>query len=239
MTAPTFIQEAETAWNTNTTPKTTASFNVLAGDILIAFGTISDHNSTMGTPTGGSLTWANPQTVSVAAFCVTYLWTAVVDTNKSMTVSFTRASGTDLFGGNVLTFRGSNGVGASNKTNVASGAPTLNLLTTQANSAIVVHSADWTGADGASRTWRTVNGITPTSGNGLEVSYFRDSSFYTIYGAYYNDVGAIGTYAVGESAPGAQKYSIVAVEVKGTAAAVVATQADRRVLNKMMRGLGR
>lgn len=37
MPAPSFIQEAETALNTATSPKTTASFNVLAGDVLVAF----------------------------------------------------------------------------------------------------------------------------------------------------------------------------------------------------------
>jgi len=218
MAAPSFIQEAETAWNSSTSPKTTASFNVVAGDILAAFGVVDDSGNPAnwaGTFSGGSLTWTNREIVSVSDYCHLQIATATVDADKSMTVSFTRTAGssTAWFGANVLTFRGSDGVGASAKTNVASGAPTLNLTTTQANSAIVVANGDWVAADGASRTWRT------NAGTLTEQTYFRDSARYTVYGGYHADAGAVGTYAVGLSAPSGQKYSIAAVEIKGTAAA--------------------
>lgn len=219
MAAPTFIQEAETAWNTNTTPKTTASFSVQTGDVLVAFAARADNGSPSITLThtgGAGMPFTPRQTINVSSYATIELWTSVVDSNKSMTVTFTNGAAALLFGGNVLTFRGSDGVGASSKTNVTNGAPTLNLTTTQANSAIVVINADWT-AKTAARTWRTVNGITPTSGNGLEVSYFADGSNYAAHGAYYSDAGAIGTYAVGQTAPTGQTYSIAAVEVKGAA----------------------
>jgi len=38
LTPPQFVQEAETStWDTPDSPKATASFNVLAGDVLLAF----------------------------------------------------------------------------------------------------------------------------------------------------------------------------------------------------------
>lgn len=215
MAAPTFIQEAETVWNTTTSPKTTASFAVLAGDILVV-GAIQSHSEGTSTFTcsGGSLTWTLRQEVDVFNYCWAGLWTAQVDSDKSMTVTVTRTAGptTDLYGFNTYCFRGSDGVGASAATNVSSGAPTLNLTTTQAASALVVINGDWNGADGASRTWRT------NAGTLTEQTYYRDGTFgVTFYGGYHADAGAIGTYAVGLSAPGSQKYSIAAVEIKGTA----------------------
>ena len=210
-----FIQEAETVWNTATTPKTTASFNVLAGDVLVAYAVIENDDSEPVTIAGGSLTWANPQTVNVVGYSWVSVWTATVDTDKAMTVTFTctlctPGSGNDFFGGNVLTFRGASAVGASSKTNVLSGAPTLNLTTTAATSAVVVVNADWNAVDGdgSNRTWRT------NAGTFSEQTYFRDSSKYAVYGGHHLDAGAATTYAVGLSAPTGQKYSIIAVEVK-------------------------
>jgi hypothetical protein len=81
---------------------------------------------------------------------------------------------------------------------------------------VVIFSGDWLAVDGSSRIWRTVNGVTPSTGNGLEKTYSTVSGGWTAYGAYYNNVGAVGTQTVGLSAPGAQKYNIVAVEVFST-----------------------
>lgn len=231
-TPPTFIGEFETAWNVSTTPKTTASITAVANDVLVAIAVNEGYGDYTGSnddwladlvPSGGSLTWTQRQEVIVNDYTYATIYTAVVDSDKSMTVTFTRTGtvGSNAlvlwWGGNVLQFRGSDGVGASNKTNVASGGPSLALTTTVDNSAVVSVSGDFAAVDGASRTWRTVNGITPTSGNSLEVSYFRDASHYAVYGAYWSDVGAAGSKTVGLSAPSTQKYSICAVEVKGAA----------------------
>jgi hypothetical protein len=226
MPAPTFIQEAETAWNSTTTPKTTASFAVQTGDVLVAIGVIADSNGVDDnlTVSGGSLTWTVPTNgrVKVNQYTGVVIYTATATSSTSITVSFaSAASPSAWFGGNVLTFRGSGGVGVSAKTNVLSGAPSLSITPGAANSAIVAVSGDWAAADGTTRTWRTVNGITPTSGNGLEVTYFRDAAQYTVYGAYWNDAGAAGAQTVGLSVPSGQKYSIVAVEILGTAAVAV------------------
>ena len=124
--------------------------------------------------------------------------------------------GTSWFGFNVLRFAGCEAIGASAKTNVASGAPSLGLTTIGDNSAVVAFVGDWNATDGASRTWRTINSITPSSGGGDEVTYFRDAIHYAAYAAYWSDVGPVGTVTTGLSAPAGQKYSIIAVEVRGS-----------------------
>lgn len=171
---------------------------------------------------GTAQSWTQQQVVNVASYTWITIWTAIASVGQSMTVTVTRNAdpgGTDLFGCNALTFRGSDGVGASAKTNVSSGAPSLALTTVAANSAIIAINGDWNAADGTTRTWRTINSITPTAGNGLEVTYFRNAAQWTIYGAYWNDAGAAGSKTTGISAPSTMKYSIVAVEVKGAAGA--------------------
>lgn len=212
---PTFVSEFETVFNTATSPK---SINVttLAGDRVVVYAIAEDGSNTLNTPTGNSLTYNLEQSIVVASFTSIYVWTAtdaVGGTNWPLQIA--RSAGSGWWGFNVLVFRNSDGIGASAKTNIASGAPSLNLLTTQDASAIVEANGDWSAQDGVSRVWRTINSITPTSGNGLEQTYFRDAAHYAAYGAYWNNVGAIGTKTAGLSAPAAQKYSTVVLEVKG------------------------
>lgn len=211
MPAPTFVQEIETVWN-NTNDKTTASFTVQVDDVLVV-GSIGEGHAVTNaiSNSGTAFTWTLRQEVNVTDYTRVWLWTTTATAAQSMTVTFD-SNTTGYFGANVLQWRDSTGIGASAKTNVSSGAPTLNLTTTQANSAIVVANGDWNAGDGASRTWRT------NAGTFTEQTYFRDSARYTVYGGYHADAGAVNTYAVGLSAPTGQKYSIVAVEVKGTAA---------------------
>lgn len=226
MAAPVYVGDSGTdLWNTTSASATyvTDSFSVTTNNILVGLGGFSNLESwTLAISNSGTAhTWTERQKVSVANYCLAYGWTAPAAATQSNTATFTRggSGSATLFGGIVLQFSGSDGVGASAKTNVASGAPSLSITTTQDNSAIVVFVLDWSAVDGASRTWRTVNSVTPTAANGLERSYFRDSAQYTVYSAYYSDAGTAGAKTVGLSAPGAQKYSIIAVEIKGTAAA--------------------
>lgn len=213
--APTFVQEAETAWNSTTTPKTTASFDVQEGDVLVAFGIIEGFHAASGSQTlnisGGSLSWTRQEEIAAVNYSYATIWTTTVDSNKSMTVSISMSgSGGLYFGGNVFTFRDSDGIGDTASSN-GSGDPTVDITTTQVNSAVVVANGDWNAVDGSSRTWFT------NAGTLTEQTYFRDSSYYTVYGGYHADAGSIDTYAVGIDAPGSQKYSIVTVEVTGSA----------------------
>lgn len=217
ITPPTFIQEAETAWNVTGTTATTASFSVNQNDVLVAYAAHEGPGSSEAiTVAGGSLTWTlQATTLNAASISESFIWTAIVDANKSMTVTFTKSGTTVNMGGNVLTFRGSAGVGNAMTNSAVEGTATAAITTAHANSAIVAVNSDWDATDGTTRTWATVNSITPTSGNGLETTYFRSAAAYTVYGAYWSDAGAAGSKTVGVSSPGGQDYSLCAVEIRG------------------------
>ena len=223
MNPPTFVASYSTGFDAVASPRT-SSVTVTNGDVLGVLSGSEDNNFQLSTPTGGGLTYSPQQTVQVANFCTAYIWTALPASNQSFTFSQAiGAGGSAGFGSVPMRFSGSNGVGASSSTN-ASGAPSLNISTTSDNSAVLVIVTDWNASDGTSRTWRTVNSITPSNGNGYERVYFTDSSRYTIFAAYYPNVGTAGSKTVGLSAPSSQKYSIAAIEIKGApSAAGVAT----------------
>lgn len=220
MPAPTFVQEAEVSWQTLDREKTTGSFNVQAGDVLVAFaGMENGSDQGFSLPDGGSLTWTertqHPSTLSFS-MPVAAIWSAAVDSDKAMTVTLSRAgSGSSLhWGGNVLTFRDSDGIGAASAgdNGTSGGAPSLNITTTRDNSAIVMLVVDWNAVSGASRTYRQVNGQDP-----VEVTFDNTGAdaTYVMYGAYYADAGPAGLKTVGLTTPSNQRYVIVAVEVLG------------------------
>jgi len=222
MAAPTFVQEAETAWNTSTTPKTTATITSTAvSDVLVSLAAAENGNASALAPTLTGETWVAQEEGGVSGTsCEIDARTCIIaSSGSSETVSVAATgAGADWWGANVLQFTASDGIGAAESAFAGSGAPSLAITTTQDNSAIAVIVADFNAIDGASRTWRTVNGTAPTAANGFERTYFRDASHYTLYVAYYPDAGTAGAKTVGLSAPAGQTYSIAAIEVKGAAA---------------------
>lgn len=220
---PTFVAEQETAFN-NTTPKSVAaSLTALTGDILVEVAGLEDSsNGSLLTPTGGTSVTRTSQAVEDAGASTSAeaaLWTAPVTSGQTFTPSFSRSGvsgGTGNYIGTALLFRGSDGVGNAAHTNngTGTGAPSLNITTTQDNSAVIVVVGDWT-AQTTARTWLTVNGTTPTAANGFERSYFSDGVHMGYYVAYWPDVGAAGLKTVGLSAPSIMRYVICAIEIKG------------------------
>lgn len=215
--APTFVTEVEVAFDTGTTPKATGSFAVQVDDVLVACGLREGGGGTISTPTntGTALTWTLRQSVVIDAnWAAAYVWTAPATVAESITVSFNSAGG-QHFGGGVKVWRGSSGVGASSKTNVdntgTGTAPSLSLTTTESNSAVVMCLADWNALDGASRAYNTAS-----AGTFTERSYTLDAGVYAVYAGYYADASAAGAKTLGLTAPTGLKYSVVAVEVKGT-----------------------
>lgn len=218
MAAPTNIFNGQTTYNSGGDISKTINVTVQTGDVLIVVGQAEGYDTATPvaiTVSGGGLTWTSLQTIAVNDYGYVRLYHATATSNSTFDITLTAtnaSSGYTLYwGGSVKIFRGSDGVGNSVKTNVSSGAPTVNITTTQANSSISVFNNDWNSVDGASRTWRT------GAGSFTETTYFRDPARYAVYSGYHADAGAIGTQTVGLSAPSGQKYSIVAVEVKGSA----------------------
>lgn len=226
-TPPTFVAKYEVAsWTASGTSKT-ASVTVAAGDQLVVLGASEDFAKPLSTPTGGSLTYSLKASISVSNYTTVSIWTAPCPTSQSFTLTSTIPTAGEA-GINAIRFSGSSGAGLGTSTNLASGAPSLGLTTTGDNSAVLCISGDWSAIDGASRTWRSVNSFTPTSGNGFELTYARDAAIYTVYGAYWPDAGAAGAKTLGLSAPAGQKYSTAAVEIFGTASAATVYPPRRR-----------
>ena len=211
MAAPTFVAEAESVWNTTTSPKT-VSITVDNGDVVVVCAG-TDATGGLGSPSGGGLTYTLQQADGVVAVVV---HTTIGTSTQTFTLSQPDPGGAD-FGVNALRFAATAGVGASTVATVSGVDGSVSLTTQADNSAVVVLIVDFGAVDGAARTWKTVNGITPTVGNGLEATYNLDAGIYTVYAAYYSDAGAAGANTFGISAPTGGNYSVIAVEVKGIA----------------------
>lgn len=215
-TPATLVATYQTTWSSNSSPAST-SVTTAVGDVLVCVATSEDASTTLATPAGGTgLTWTLRQSVVVSSYTTAYVWTATATTAETFTMTIT-ATGGGVIGFAVRRYSGSDGYDSSSKTNVSSGAPSLALTTTTDNCAIVVINSDWAAVDGTTRTWRTVNSITPTAGNGGEINYYRNASIYATYAASWSDAGTAGSKTVGLSAPSGQKYSIVACAIKGAA----------------------
>lgn len=221
MPAPTFVAEYENSqgWGVTTTPKT-VSVTTAVGDVLAILTAGESDFTTLDLPTGGTGTYVNQENIDVADRCSIRVDTAVTGISAQTYTLNQANSGSGKWGFTGARFSGSNGIGAAESTNALDAAPSLSITTLQANSALVVIVGDFEANDGASRTWLTVNGFTPTAGNGQELVYFRDAAAYTVYVAYYPDAGAAGAKTVGLSAPAGQDYTIAAVEIIGIAGAL-------------------
>lgn len=216
MAAPTFVAEYEASagWASGTTPKT-VSVTTAVGDVLVVGAVTENSTTAINLPTGGTPTYVNQENLGPGSSTRVRADTAVTGiSGQTYTLSQTTDSGTQWWGFNVARFSGSDGIGAA-ESGSGSGAASLSITTTQENSALLVVIGDWAAVDGASRVWLTVNGFTPTAGNGQELSYHHDGAHYAAYVAYYPDAGAVGAYTVGLSAPGGQTFTIAVVEVKG------------------------
>jgi hypothetical protein len=206
-----FIGEAETAWDT-TTPKETPSITVQKGDVVVAFADceeVTEGKANLSNPTGGGLVWTLKRRNLVNQFNETAVWTATATEAKTFKVTFARGATSRRFGGNVLVYRKSAGVGASVQRTEASAAPSFNITTEKDHSAIVMAIGDWNAIDGKSRVYRT------NAGAFTEQTYQFIAGVWTVYGGFHADAGVAGTYAVGLSAPAGQKYSLVAIEILG------------------------
>lgn len=214
---PTFIASYSSTYVNNSRPKT-VSITTQAGDYVVVCA--ASENGVDGyftTPTGNSISFTRKEAIDLgAAWSDAAIWWGLDSAGGTgWTLSLDRTSGTEYFGMTCYVFRDATGVDASSQANVSGAAPSLDLTTQQDNSAIVVMNADWNTVNGASRTWRSVGSCTPSSGNGMEQLYSTGGGAYGIYTAYYDDAGTAGSKTVGLSAPAGQKYSIVAIEVKG------------------------
>jgi hypothetical protein len=222
-TPPVYISEGTSALNT-TTPKTVSQVSEI-GDLLIAMGGNENSNVyTLNLATRTSETFSvgrneDPGSDLRGACRIDYLIATVAQTvNTSMS-----ATAGGQWGLQVARFSGSDGVGNANGADAADGAPSVSLTTAHDNSAIICIIVDWEAGATTGKTWRTINGLTPSSGSdpatvGLELMAVQGSG-HTQYAAFWADAGAAGAKTVGMTAPASQDYTIACLELRGTAAA--------------------
>lgn len=197
------------SWDTTTATKA-CNVTAGAGDLLVVVGGAALSTRTLGTPSGGGLTWTSRTSVAgFSGYPTAYIWTATATTTGTFSLSITASGSSIPWGFMVLRFAGGT-VGASASTHAA-GAPSLALTTGSAGSTVVCFAADAYAQD-TPRTYRTVNGFTPTPANGLDRWWSTDAD-WTVYTGYYPDAGAAGAKTVGLTTPTGQQYSIVAVEL--------------------------
>ena len=226
MPSPTLIATYSSAYNSSASPKT-VSVTTQAGDFVVVYAGSENGANSFNTPTGNSISFTLNQSVNIDnTWADASIWSGFDTTGGSnWTLSVSRTAASQFYGFTCLVFRNCGGAGASNKTNFnesTAGTAQVSITTTRPSSSVVVFSADWNTTSANNRTWNTVNGITPTSSNGYETSFFYGSSTYIALGAYYPDAGAVGANNYGYSSTSTKKYSLVALEVLGTPSPIAA-----------------
>lgn len=219
-------------YTSTTSPKTTTSFNVTAGDIIVVMAG-SENSSTLASVTpsasGGSVTWTLraqfPLTTS-GQTSTTKCWTGVVGaTATGITVSLASISAAgDRWGMSATLVRNHGGVGVVFQAGITAGngAPAAagrvssadaTAANCGANSLVLCVVNDWNAVDGTTRTWRTINGAAET-----ETVYSRTAGAHTAYGGYRADTGAAGAITQGLTVPSTMRWSLSGVEILGVTA---------------------
>jgi hypothetical protein len=225
VTAPTLVANYESSsWFTAGSPVNITGVSASVGDVLVANYADYNYNGTEVVTFANTVTaqtWTKYTATAGTALNDVFLQQASAIAGavlSSVTVSET-GTAADVPGGSVVRFSGSDGIGAAARlTGNGVAQPSLSITTTFDNSAIVYVIADWAATTGTP-THRTVNGFTPTAGNGQQLSYATNASNGTLIVAYIPDAGTAGAKAVGITAPATGDCLVVALEVRGTGAA--------------------
>lgn len=202
-----------------TSPKTTGSLSVTSGDLLVAWATLEDQTVGVTISDSATNTWTLRQDVNPGgSFTRPRMWTAVANATGSITITFTGGSTKWYTCG--CTNWSNAAYSTSAKTNTSGPvAPSLAITTSFDNSALQFIVDDFAAADGASRTYRTVNGNTPSAGGSGEERYDRSSANEASYAAYHPDAGTAGSKTIGLTAPSTQTPSLIVIEIQGTGTA--------------------
>ena len=199
----------------STRPKSAPSVSVAPGDILAVYGYGQD-GTVPATPTntGTALgAWTLQRSVNPGTqWTPSYFWTATATgTDASVTVSVDRTSAgspSTAYGFTMWKVSGASAVGASNSAQGTSGAASVSLTTTGANSIVLYGSGDWNPATG-SASWRSVNGSTGTA-------VLDTTPADRFYARHWMDAGAAGANTYGLSLPTGQQWTAIAVEIQTT-----------------------
>jgi len=214
MPKPTRVGAATSNLSTTSTPKTAGPVSVLAGDKVVAIGCMADENGNVPTcaPSGGGFSMGLSASDNTAGRTPVFLWTGLVDVDRSLTLSFAWTSSDAPWGGAFVVYRATPGYGTAIRVN-GSGAPSTPITTGQANSAVMWGCGDWAAVAGAA-AYRTEAGVFNEVGR-----YVGDGSQYGLAIGDHEDANAVGTYNLGMTAPAGQTWNLIGIEIKGQPAA--------------------
>src|SRR5881275_3268413 len=138
MAAPTFVAAIRptTTWGQGgSATRTTSSFSVTSGDVLVVLAAVEDGQYTFSGITGGSLTWTQQENVGTSLSTArTAIYTATATSTTSITVSLTISTSVSVWGFVVHQFRNASIGAHTSVAGTTSGvAPSLALTTTAAN----------------------------------------------------------------------------------------------------------
>lgn len=215
-------------YTTSGTSKTTAAFDVQAGDLIVVLASVENASSIASVDpfaSGGSITWtqrAQSPSAPTTDQSLAKAWTGVVgNTATGITVSLNKpgSDGTALWGFSATVFRNHGGVGSTyaGSNGSSSSAPSL-AAACSANSAVLFTVNDWNAVNGSTRTYRTINGAAET-----ESTYSFTSGRHTVYSAYRTDTGAAGSITQGLTTPSTMRWAMAGVEVLGTTSGISAS----------------
>ena len=205
---PIWVGKVESPTWTGGATQTTAALNVEPGDLLICFAATSSESTQIGGPptnSGAPLTWTLLQSFTTAGYTSVHAWAATADDARALTVTLNRSGGSSNWGMTVHQWRGAL-LGNSVQGSAASAAPSLPITTTAATSGVSYFSGDWAAKTGTA-TFRTINSAAGT----VDLNAGGGSKFYA---AHWLNVGAAGSKTTGMTAPTAQKWAGIAVEIK-------------------------
>lgn len=220
MAAPTLTAQAEVSGTTTTTPKTcpiSGTVNVSAGDVVYAWQTAENGNTTFttapskasGTATIGTFTSLS-EIGSGGTTGRTKLWKATVTGSGTLALSLVRTGSALHWDGGLVVATGVTAEGTPATINGTFGAANWTLTTAAANSSILVIGDDFQPSSGA-RTYEVINGNSPTV-----LSTLLDGANYGTFGGYWTDAGAAGAKTVGLSAPSDMAPYGIAIELQGS-----------------------
>lgn len=212
-TPPVLTAFNSSAMNSLTTPKTAAA-TVAVGDWVYVFAGNENHVGTIGV-SGGSLTYTALGTPApIDGWSTIQAWVTKATTAGTLTVTGTATGVPGNWGLCMYVFNNSDGIGAVSGEFDPSGTAADLAMTTGDRSAVISFIVDWDASAIAGRTWLTVNGVTPTSGNSAEKVALQYAGSYSIFSAYWSDAGSPQTALYGMSAPVMKPMHFI-VEVLG------------------------
>ena len=233
MASPTLIASyAVYSAGVDTSALTTPSFTPSNGEVIVVKLATWDASNPMGAVSGGGQTYTTRVTGPTSGFngWVRVVTAVISGSPGSMTITAAGTATNSRHSMVVERWSGQlAGSPAVNSTTFGSGAPSANITTAAAGSAVSWVSVDVASQDPATKAYR----LSGTEDGLFDGHVGSNSVHYFAYAGSGTGVGAAGTYAMGLSAPGSQTWVLAGIEIQGsagqTAAAGTTTETDSAI----------